>query len=49
MWFRAQLRQAINCLSFHWHFPAAGKINSWSSLVVFSMEPGRGIPAVRYS
>lgn len=44
VWFEAQFSQGINCLSFCWHFPSAEKINSWSSLVVFSMEPGRGIP-----
>lgn len=44
VWFEAQFSQGINCLSFCWHFPSAEKINSWSSLVLFSMEPGRGIP-----
>lgn len=44
VWFEAWFSQGINCLSFCWHFPSAEKINSWSSLVLFSMEPGRGIP-----
>lgn len=45
VWFKAQFSQGINCLSFCWHFSSAEKnINSWSSLVLFSMEPGRGIP-----
>lgn len=44
-WVKARLRQGINCLAFCWRFPPAEKkINSWSSLVWFSMEPGRGIP-----
>lgn len=42
--FKARFSQGINCLSFCWRFPSAEKINSWSSLVLFSMEPGRGIP-----
>lgn len=43
-WCKARFSQGINCLSFCWRFPLAEKINSWSSSVLFSMEPGRGIP-----
>lgn len=40
VWFKAQ---GINC-RFVGIFLLPKKINSWSSIVLFSMEPGRGIP-----